>query len=114
MSAIPKQTPFPATDFGAPHPQRGARRKMSRFRCGLVEVEAFQWDGQLEQPEAPDWFTEAIADGRISISTNQALLYVEQNQRQVTLEPGDWLVREQTGEVLGCKAFLFRFAFKPL
>jgi hypothetical protein len=93
--------------------RKAASNKTSRFRCGLVEVDAIRWNGRLELSEAPAWLLDAIKRGIVSFAADSSALRIASGARDETLAPGDWLVHEQSGEILCCKAFLFRFAFRP-
>lgn len=78
-----------------------------RFRKKPVEVEACR----LDDPTHPEWFTRAVADGRIDliIQGPELPMYAEIHtaEGRMLASPGDWIIQGVEGELYPCKPSIF-------
>ncbi len=89
-----------------------------KFRKVPVVVDAFKW-----QPGAalPDWVAvggcreklilTACARNRDGV---EVMLSVETNTGRITAFPGDWVIRDASGELSCCKPSIFAMAYEPV
>lgn len=61
-------------------------------------VEAFEWDGNLENKKVPQWFTDAVLKFEIQFTDEYALLYTNDGGVEMFIE-GDYIVRGENGDI---------------
>lgn len=81
-----------------------------RYKKKPVEVDAFRLTTDAEMI-APEWFTQAIIDEKISIDQSildghvhiyGCTIYSPKGRQKAKI--GDYIIREQNGEMYSCKA----------
>ena len=83
---------------------------MPRYRRRPVEIEAFKWLGDWK--EAPEWLTQAKAEGKISQRGSVLYIQTSEGTRVVTL--GDYIIRGVQGELYPCKPDIFAVTYEEI
>lgn len=85
-----------------------------------VLVDAFQLTSDVDFI-APDWFVQAVADGRIFIDRSQVdghiHIYgctIENPEGRLKAKLGDYIIRGVHGEIYPCKADIFLKTYDPV
>jgi hypothetical protein len=92
---------------------------MAKFRKKPVVIEAFQWTGDFNQTEEPDWIVEAISLGRvwfIGAGTPKVTMVIR-NPRPVGIwvaKPGEWIVLNTLGEIRPYSPRAFEAEYEPV
>ncbi len=88
-----------------------------KVRQGGTVLEAFRWTGGRDQEEEPDWAVEALRRGRVSFEnelTQQVKLRLHTSRGVVIVNRGDWIIREQDGELASCSPAAFQERYEQL
>lgn len=81
---------------------------MARYRTLITEVDAFRWTGGPDQTEDPEWIVQAIKQDRVWFDRGLTVTMMIQNPVGVLHAfPGDWIIREPSGEIFPCKPLRF-------
>lgn len=90
---------------------------MKSYRKKPVVIEAFQWTGDINQTEDPEWMIKAIENGSVFFS-NAGTKGVSLNIR--TLEGvreasrGDYIIQGVNGEIYPCKHDIFEKTYEEV
>lgn len=94
-----------------------------KFRKKLVEIEAVQYhlqeyaDNPLQFNELPTWLSEAIDHGKITPefrSEDYWYLVIKTLEGEMTVSPGDWIIRGVQGEIYPCKPDIFSATYEHI
>ena len=80
---------------------------MPKFRKKPVVINAWQWNGDLEQ----------VADvlcGEITLGLIDHTLKIETLEGVMTASLGDWIIRGVKGELYPCKPDIFAATYEPV
>ncbi len=83
---------------------------MSFYRKKPVLIEAFQWTGDAQQEEDPEWIIPFIRDGRVffrNSSSPDVKLVIRTLEGDMTADRGDFIVKGIKGEIYPCKPDIF-------
>jgi hypothetical protein len=81
------------------------------FRKKPVVIEAVQVSELLESTEMPDWYRDAVKQGKIlSFGT---CLDIDTLEGRMRAEWTDWIIRGVKGELYPCKAEIFDITYEP-
>ena len=88
-----------------------------KYRKKPAEVEAFQWTGDADQEEDPDWIIKAIMDGdawfgNIGTPDVKFLMITPTGVQEASV--GDYIIREADGRMYPCKPDAFRKGYEKV
>lgn len=93
------------------------------FRNKPIVVDAFPWPGPGDFV-SPDWYQQAVINEVIRPATLQQsaedqtpsapCLVIFHNEKQQVVQVGDYILREESGELSACRAEIFNFNFEAL
>ena len=88
---------------------------MAKFRKKPVEIEAWQWENQL-QTAWPNWVLEyEDADKNVvTCDSSFAEMYIPTLEGMHTASNGDWIIRGVKGELYPCKPDIFEATYEPV
>jgi hypothetical protein len=88
---------------------------MGKFRKRPVVVDAFQWTGDHDQTEDPDWIVDALRSGDAVIDRDPLRMRVITIHGEVAIvRPGDWVICEpELGRFYPCKPEVFAATYEP-
>lgn len=96
---------------------------MPTFRKRPVQVEAIQWNGEVE-PDHPQWLRTALTDNGLEAAPNSAWigpharyknrLYIRTLEGVMMAVPGDWVIRGVKGELYPCKPDIFEATYEKV
>ncbi|AYO92169.1 TPA: hypothetical protein VJZ89_001235 [Streptococcus pyogenes] len=88
-----------------------------KYRKKPVEVEAFQWYGDIRQKEDPEWIISAISEERAWIEVdkvvNSPVLRINTLEGVMTANQGDYIIKDVAGEFYPCKPDIFEQTYEP-
>lgn len=87
-----------------------------KFKKKPVEIDAFQWTGDINQTEDPEWIVAAIREDRVvvhSLGSEHMQLIIETLEGTMAAKPGDWIIRGVKGEIYPCKPDVFEQTYEP-
>ncbi len=90
---------------------------MSKFIKKGASIEAFIWTGGPDQTEDPEWAVQAIKNKVIFFSKDDednTILCINTSSGILTVEQGDYLVKEDNGELNCYVPHLFEKLYEPL
>lgn len=84
-----------------------------KVRKRPVIVEAFQWTGDINQTEDPEWIIEAIKDGTVVISDPKVfflglVMIIQTLEGEFIAKRGHWIIRGINGEIYPCDPEIFK------
>ena len=87
-----------------------------RYRRKSAGVEVYQWNPESKPADAPKWFYDAIMEssckGTAKIATDRTF-QVHYKTGSYTVHPGDWLIREDVGEIYVMGNAEFETLYEP-
>lgn len=91
--------------------------KSFRYRKRPVEVEAFQYDGDMifsnGTPYVPEWAIQALDAGTMYY-TGPGELYIRTLEGEMHVSLGDFIIRGVKGEFYPCKPDVFAQTYEPV
>lgn len=82
---------------------------MAKYHRKSFDVDAVQWDGKL---------TTLAALGHHEYVVSQDLtspnLIIETAEGDIVVKPGDWVIKDNFGQLLPCPAGLFATRYEPV
>lgn len=88
---------------------------MAKFRSKVVEIEAIQWKGKIED------FQEWIEDSKkglpftiIDPYTPSCSIRIKTLEGDMLASPNDWIIKGTEGEFYPCKPSVFERKYEPL
>lgn len=87
---------------------------MAKYRKKPVVIDAFQWTGDQDQKEDPEWVVEAIKEGKVSFSrsSGDTLMHIQSFEGIMTARAGDFIIRGVKGELYSCKPDIFEMTYE--
>lgn len=87
---------------------------MDRCQAKAIKFDTWQWNGVSPNTAAPSWIIEAVRTGRVYMSTynDKHRLYVVSSFGTAELEPGDWIIRNVSGEMTPIKKSEFNLLYE--
>lgn len=94
-----------------------------KYRKKPVEIEAFQYDGDLKDSEGnyyvPDWAVKAFEDGIMyfrSLKLNEppCELFIDTLEGTHHASIGDYIIQGVNGELYPCKPEIFNKIYEPI
>ena len=70
--------------------------------------------GNVEGHLTPEWFWDALKDRRLTFTNGLDPLTVHTMAGEMTVSPGDWVIREVNGEIYPCKPDIFEAIYEPV
>jgi hypothetical protein len=89
---------------------------MPQFRKKPVVIEAVHYigGGNVEPRGAvPDWLWAALEDGTARYVNGREPLLLRTLEGDLTVAPGDWIIRGVKGELYPCKPDIFAATYEP-
>lgn len=83
---------------------------MTKYRKKPVVVDAFQWTGDKNQTEDPEWIIEAISKGDVFFYNKQ--MEIKALEGQMTAKQGDYIIKGVKGEFYPCKPDIFHKTYE--
>lgn len=83
---------------------------MTKYRKKPIVVDAFQWTGDENQTEDPEWIIDAIKAGVVKIAKmndQNIIISIKTLEGVMAAHPGDYIIRGAAGEIYPCKADIF-------
>lgn len=87
---------------------------MPRFRKKPVEVEAVRVADLLGPLMWPDWITEAVDGGDLTVHVDQGRVSIETLEGVMDGATDDWIIQGVMGELYPCKPDIFAATYKPV
>ena len=96
---------------------------MAKYRKKPVEIEAFQYDGDLKGSDGkycvPEWAVEAFENGKLMFMSLSPLhppcdLYVRTLEGDMHAKVGDYIIKGVNGELYPCKPDIFEKTYEQL
>lgn len=95
-----------------------------KYQRKPLELDAFQWSGETESSEWPEWFTQAIADNKVTFADvkregesddklESALLIGGGQNVRVALV-SNYILFDEKGDISACNADVFNLNFSPV
>lgn len=93
-----------------------------KFRKKPVIIEAFQWTGDHNQTEDPEWICAAITEGNVRIAsevstrtqTRKIKMLIDTLEGTMAANPGDWIIKGVKGELYPCKPDIFEATYEAV
>ncbi|EHI69448.1 hypothetical protein ACVRY7_07790 [Streptococcus ictaluri] len=89
-----------------------------KYKKKPVEVEAFQWYGDIHQKEDPEWIISAISEERAWIEVdkvvNSPVLRTNTLEGVMTAYPSDYIIKGIQGEFYPCKPDVFEQSYEKV
>lgn len=88
-----------------------------RYRKKPVVIEAFQWTGDQNQTEDPEWIIEAIKRGDvwfINQRTPDCCMVIKTLEGNHLASSGDWIIKGVRGELYPCKPDIFEATYEAV
>lgn len=88
---------------------------MTKYRKKPVVIDAFQWTGDRNQTEDPEWVVDAICNGHIKIRLGKEVheihmdIYTLEGVMKANI--GDYIIRGIQGEIYPCKPDIFEATY---
>ena len=83
-----------------------------RYRKKPVEIQAWQWDGDpCSLKEAPEWVHVEI---EFNGTEGEADVWIETLEGNMTVSPGDYIVKGVFGELYPCKPNIFEATYEAI
>ncbi|KYG28284.1 hypothetical protein [Alkalihalobacillus trypoxylicola] len=86
-----------------------------KYRKKPVEVEAFQWTGDMYQKEDPVWIVEAIKKGEVRFineGTEDVAMFIDTLEGTMLADRGDYIIKGIKGELYPCKPDVFAATYE--
>lgn len=83
-----------------------------RFRKKPIVVEAVRWLESHLILERPEWFKQALRDGRLLLGERE--LKVVTLEGVMTAKFGDWIIQGVHGELYPCRPDIFEKTYEPV
>ncbi|WP_313430035.1 hypothetical protein [Siminovitchia terrae] len=89
---------------------------MARYRKKPVVVDAFQWTGDREQIEDPEWIVDAIEKGSVVFAqiNDETSMGIMTWEGLMVAEPRDYIIKGIQGEIYPCKPDIFEQTYEKL
>lgn len=89
---------------------------MSLYRKKPVVIEAFQWTGDYDQTEEPQWICNAIHSGIVHFEKagTENIMMIDTLEGTHRANRGDWIIRGIKGELYPCKPDIFVATYEPV
>lgn len=87
---------------------------MAKYRKKPVVIDAFQWTGDQNQTEDPEWIVEAIHNdvvAFVSVGTPSCTMEIETLEGTMTANMGDYIIKGIKGEIYPCKPDIFEQSY---
>ena len=81
---------------------------MAKYRKKPVVIQAFQWG----RDEPPEWFDEAVGDGRVEFSAGLPVIVTLEGRMDCGRD--DWIIRGVKGELYPIKDDIFRSTYEAV
>lgn len=91
--------------------------EMAKYRKKPVVIEAFQWTGDRNQTEDPEWIVDALETGKVEITQNCTADYrfgmvIKTLEGDMIAWPGDYIIKGVQGELYPCKPDIFEQTYE--
>ena len=88
-----------------------------QFRKRPVVIEAFQWTGDQNQIEDPEWAVSALESGTLffkNAGTPDVVLCIKTLESVMTATQGDYIIKGVKGEMYPCKPEIFTLTYESV
>lgn len=88
---------------------------MAKYRKKPVTIDAFQWTGDQNQTEDPEWAVKAIKEGHIIFTdtgTEDVKMIIDTLEGTMTAQRGDYIIKGIKGEFYPCKPDIFEQSYE--
>lgn len=80
-----------------------------KYRKKPVIIDAFQWTGDPDQKEDPDWIVEAIHKGVVWFSPHEMCISTPEGIQVADI--GYYIIRGVKGEIYPCRSDIFEMTY---
>ena len=88
----------------------------SLYPQGII-VDAFQWTGDENQTEDPEWFVKIMREGKVNFrnrGTSSVLMEIQTFSETVRAFRGDFIVKEIDGDIRPYKQDVFEETYEKI
>lgn len=88
-----------------------------KYRSKPVIKEAFQWTGDENQTEDPEWIIDAINGGKVwfkNSGTSKVTMMIETLEGSMEASQGDYIIKGLSGEIYPCKSGIFEKSYEKV
>lgn len=85
------------------------------YRKKSVVVNAWEWLGEYNPEERPEWLAEALADGTVTIKNpgeSNTQMIIKTLEGDHTANPHDYIIQGVAGELYPCKPEIFNATYE--
>lgn len=86
-----------------------------RYRSKPVEIEAFRCNGETGEIDVPGWFADYVGthcNPFMKDKFGEVVVLLESSEGMAIVDPGDYIIRGENGELSSCKPDLFERAYE--
>lgn len=90
---------------------------MAKFRKKPVEIEAFQWMGDMNDAMGVPWIEAAAGETltfNFIIDDPRGQVEIETLEGVMVASPEDWIIKGIKGELYPCKPDIFEATYEPV
>lgn len=87
---------------------------MNKYQKLPVQIEAFQWTGDIDQTGDPVWLIDAIRDGVVAYTIETHTLTVHTLEGVMIVNRDDYVIQGVKGEIYPCKPDIFEATYRPV
>jgi hypothetical protein len=89
-----------------------------QYRKKPVVIEAFQYNGKMPGHTVPEWFYQAISEGKVRLyghlHDGRCSVDIKTLEGTMTADPGDWIIQGLKGELYPCKPEIFKMTYEKV
>ena len=88
-----------------------------KYRKKPVEIEAFRFEGKLEERNYPDWILEGIASKHIEVCEGVVYpptMHIKTLEGIMRADLGDYIIKGVKGEIYPCKPDIFEMTYEKV
>lgn len=88
---------------------------MAKYRKKPVVIDAFQWTGDINQKDDPEWIIEALKTNVATILPKSPLgliMMIDTLEGVMTAYPNDYVIKGIAGEIYPCKPDIFESTYE--
>ncbi len=90
---------------------------MAKYRKKPVVIDAFQWTGDKNQTEDPEWIIEAMENGLVWFNnegTKDVNMEIKTLEDNHIASRGDYIIKGIAGELYPCKPDIFHATYEKV
>lgn len=89
---------------------------MPKFRKKPIVIDAVKYTGRgnIADTAPPDWIWGALKSGILYATNGDDPFIIKTLEGDMTVDPGDWIIRGVNGELYPCKPDIFEKTYDPV